>query len=278
VVGFLALMLPSLGADLALRGGLSSGALGEHLLWRITRSDSGYITRDDVARADRLPADAPDTAARRYVVRRAADRTLPQEIFTGLRREQGLSSGEADAVMRSVALEAIMRQPVRYLTSTLRMTVELFVGEEQRLGEISKRDGDARYANPHAKQRTWFEERILHLGTPPDPAVQNEFDRAEAITTLYQPDRVRWLVMIGAAGGVVLCIVIAGSRVGLLLVLAIPPMLLANAALAGPEARFRYPIDPLIGVLAAGGLVRLGQLAWRLVERKSGRRPVARGT
>ena len=34
-------------------------------------------------------------------------------------------------------------------------------------------------------------------------------------------------------------------------------MLLANAALAGPEARFRYPLDPLIAVLAFGGLTWL---------------------
>jgi Dolichyl-phosphate-mannose-protein mannosyltransferase len=267
LAGFLALMVPAFVLDLALRGGTSSGALGEHLLWRITRSDSGYITRDDVTRLDRAPADTPSLAARRYVVRRAADRTLPQEIFTGLRREQGLGPGEADAIMRSVALEAIARQPGRYLTSTLRMSVELFVGEEQRLGEISKRDGDARYANPQSKQRTWFEDRILHLGAPADPAVQNEFDRAEAITTLYQPDRFRWLVIPASLAGALFAIMGRPNRLALLLVLAIPPMLLANAALAGPEVRFRYPMDPLIGVLAAGGLVGLCRLVWAMRRR-----------
>ena len=47
-LGFVGTMAPAFVADLALRGGASSGALGEHLLWRITRSDSGYIVRADI--------------------------------------------------------------------------------------------------------------------------------------------------------------------------------------------------------------------------------------
>ena len=42
--------------------------------------------------------------------------------------------------------------------------------------------------------------------------------------------------------------------------------LLANAALAGPEARFRYPLDPLIAVVAFGGLTWLAQSAWTIVR------------
>ncbi|MFN8636835.1 MAG: glycosyltransferase family 39 protein [Chloroflexota bacterium] len=252
VVGFVCALAPGFAADVVLRGGVSSSALGEHLLWRITRSDSGYITRDDLPRGE---ADTPQTAARRYVIRKAVDRTLPQEIFIGLRRDLGLSAGDADAVMRGVALDAIARQPVRYLTSTLRMSVELFFGEDQQLGEVSKKDGDAHYVNPQARQRTWFEDRILHLGEPPSPAVENEFDRAEWLTAVYQPGRAIWLILIGYLLGSLATLVDGRARPGLLLALAVPPMLLANAALAGPEARFRYPLDPMIAVLAAGGLV-----------------------
>lgn len=249
--GFAATMLPATAADLALRGGVSSGALGEHLLWRITRSDSGYITRDDIPRGE---PDSRVAAARRYVIRKAVDRALPQEIFEGLRREQGLAPAEADAVMRSVALEAMSRQAGRYLTSTLRMSIELFFGDDQHLGEVSKRDGEARYINPQARQRTWFEDRVLHLGEPPSDAVQNEFDAAELLISLYQPGRALWLLAIGFVLGAVATVARGRYRPALLLTLALPPMLLANAALAGPEARFRYPLDPLIAVLAFGGL------------------------
>lgn len=264
IVGFVATMAPAFVADLALRGGASSGALGEHLLWRITRSDSGYVTRADI------PPDQPgsaEAAARRYVIRKAVERTLPQEIFTELRREQGLSAAEADAVMRAVALEAIGRQPVRYLTSTMRMSVELFLGEDQRLGEVSKRAGEPGYIDPQSKQRTWFEDRILHLGEPPTQAVENEFDNAEMLTSIYQPGRLLWLIAIGFVVGAALTVFDRRFRPGLLLVLAIPPMLLANAALAGPEARFRYPLDPLIAVVAFGGLVWLARLAWAAARR-----------
>ena len=253
-VGFLAIMLPALLTDLAMRGGVSSGALGEHLLWRITRSDSGYITRGDLPTGE---PSSPREAARRYVIRKSVDRALPQEMFTGLRRELGLSAGDADAVMRAVALEAIARQPARYLTSTVRMSVELFFGEDQRLGEFSKRAGEAGYINPQARQRSWFEDRVLHLGEPPSEAVQNEYDRATLLTSIYQPARVSLLLLAGAIVAGLVSLFSARHRPALLLALALPPMLLANAALAGPEARFRYPLDPLIAVLAIGGLVWL---------------------
>ena len=258
ILGFVGMMVPAFLADLALRGGASSGALGEHLLWRLTRSDSGYIARGDI------PPDqpgAPEATARRYVIRKAVERTLPQEIFTGLRREQGLSAGEADAIMRAVALEAIGRQPLRYLTSTARMSVELFFGEDQHLGEVAKRDGEAGYINPQSKQRTWFEDRILHLGEPPSAAVENELGHAQALTSIYQPGRIVWLISIGFLIGGALAVFSRRYRLALILALAIPPMLFANAALAGPEARFRYPIDPLIAVLAFGGLAWLASTA-----------------
>lgn len=270
ILGFLATMGPAFLVDLVLRGGVSSGALGEHLLWRITRSDSGYIRREDVPPGEPT---SPQGAARRYVLRRAVDRQLPQEIFTGLRRDLGLSAAEADSIMRAIALEAIMRQPVRYVTSTIRMSFELFFGDDQRLGEVSKRAGEAQYINPQARQRTWFEDRVLHLGEPPAPAVENEFDNAERLTSIYQPGRYWWLIGGGFIVGGLLSVVSRRHRLGLLLALAIPPMLLANAALAGPEARFRYPIDPLIAVVAFGGLVWLGQLAWSRAMRL--RRPGA---
>jgi hypothetical protein len=258
VIGFVGVMLPALLTDVMLRGGLSSGALGEHLLWRLIRSDSGYITRADLPPAE---SDSPRSAARRYVIRKAIDRALPQEIFTGLRRELGLSAGDADAVMRAVALEAIGRQPGRYLTSTLRMWGELFFAEDQPLGEVSKKDGEAGYVNPQARQRTWFEDRILHLGEPPAQTVENEFDRAERLTSIYQPARFAWVLLFGAVVAGLVSVFSARHRAALLIALAVPPMLLADAALAGPEARFRYPVDPLIAVLAFGGLSWLASMA-----------------
>ena len=266
-LGLVLVLGPAFLGDLALRGGASSGALGEHLLWRITRSDRGYIGRDDVPREE---PDSPRAAAKRYVVQQAADRRLPQLIYTDVRRDYGLSAGEADAILREVALEAMARQPIRYVTSTVRMAGELFFAEDQRLGDVSKRDGEARYSNPQSKQRDWFEERILHLGEPPSLPVQNEFDRAEALTGVYQPGRFLPLIAVLVVVATVLAAMGRPNRLGLLIALALLPMLLANAALAGPEARFRYPLDPLIGVLAAGGLMGVLALARQAIGARIG--------
>src|SRR6185369_3146998 len=96
-----------------------------------------------------------------------------------------------------------------------------------------------------------------------------EFDTAEMLTSLFQPMRIRWLVVLGYVAGTILAVWGRSSRYGLLLALTIPPMLLADAALAGPEARFRYPIDPLIGVLAAGGLIGTVELLARQCFRRA---------
>src|SRR4051794_7057551 len=118
-------------------------------------------------------------------------------MFLGVRRGLGLSGADADAGMRAIALEPSGRRPVRYLTSTRRMMDELLFGEDHRLGEVSKRAGEAGYINPQARQRSGFEDRILHLGEPPSAAVENEFDNAERLTSLYQPGRIESLLGLG---------------------------------------------------------------------------------
>jgi hypothetical protein len=269
VAGFLVVLAPPLLSDLGRQGGSSTGALGEVLLWRITRSESGYLARSDAPRAE---PESPAEAARRYVVRRAADRTPPQEIYDGLRGEFGLRPSQADALMRDVALEAIARQPARYLWTTARMSIELFFAEDQRLGDISKRDGEARYSNPRSKQRTWFEERIAHLAEPPTEALQNEFERAELLTSIYQPGRYGGPLALLFAAGLVLAALGRPGRLGLLPGATVLLMLVANAALSGPEPRFRYPLDPLIAIVAAGGLVGLAGVVVRAGRPVLGRR------
>jgi hypothetical protein len=274
--GFLLAMVPATSIDAGLRGGPAAGAIGEHLIWRLTRAESGYITRDDAARAANDPQ---MDAARRFVIRRAQDRMLPQEIYHGLRLEFGLSPAEADRLMLSVAIDAIARQPVRYLASTGRMTIDLFLGEDQRLGDVAKRDGEARYSDPQSRQRTWFDDRILHLGEPPAPAVQNEFDRAELLTGVYQPGRVGAGMLVLFLAGTALAALGRPNRLGLLPSVGVVAMLLANAALASAEARFRYPLDPLIAVVSAGGLVGAIGIARAAVARRGAarQRPIAQG-
>lgn len=248
VAGTAIAVLPGLGFSLARQGGSSASATGEVLLWRITRSESGYITRDDVRAA-------PPNTPRARVLERAVERTLPQEIYNDIRARFQLSPAEADAVLREVAVQAILRQPLRYALSTVRMTGELFLADDQRLGDVSKRDGEARYPNYQSKQRSWFEDRTLHLAPPPSASVQAEFDVAERLTGWSQS----WRFMVLAAMLTIAWIGLAATgkvsfdRGAVFVLLGVLGTLVVNAALSGPEARFRYPIDPAIAALAGLG-------------------------
>jgi hypothetical protein len=69
------------------------------------------------------------------------------------------------------------------------------------------------------------------------------------------------LVLLGIVGGA-----LRGQRTVLLVGLVVGSLLLAGAALIGIEWRYRFPLDPLVNTLAAGGLVLLAGLAqagWR---------------
>ena len=72
--------------------------------WTLTNAGvfpAGWEPATDWVATSALPPGHGGSAA--YAV----DRMLPQEIYVGLRRELDLGAAEADAVMRSVALEAI---------------------------------------------------------------------------------------------------------------------------------------------------------------------------
>jgi hypothetical protein len=59
---------------------------------------------------------------------------------------------------------------------------------------------------------------------------------------------------------------------------AVLALLLASAALDGPVERYRYPLDPSIALLAAGGLtVGLKRLWRRLAPRRTDRHCSRRG-
>ena len=94
---------------------------------------------------------------------------------------------------------------------------------------------------------------------------------AEGVTWLFQPYSWRWLlvplVLLGLGWGLVRGP--KGSTV--LLVLTVVALVFPSAALVGYVPRYRYPVDPLLHVLAAGGLVAVLALVRRGRSRLSGR-------
>jgi hypothetical protein len=70
---------------------------------------------------------------------------------------------------------------------------------------------------------------------------------------------------------------LAGRRTVLLIGLLVAGLLVAGAALIGIEYRYRFPLDPLINVLATGGLLTIPTLVragWRRVTPGQADRPI----
>ena len=93
---------------------------------------------------------------------------------------------------------------------------------------------------------------------------------------LFQPARLGPTIPLLALVGVVGLALGIGAReqrpgVAAFLALVVVGLLLAAVALVAPHARYRYPVEPLLGLLAAGGLKTIVSLA----QRASGRSPMA---
>jgi hypothetical protein len=202
-----------------------------------------------VTRTRRSPAHAGSTAE--------AEDGSAFELRQRLIDELAVSEVEAERLMRTIALQAIVRQPGYYLLGTAEMFVTTFVGRPVRL------------------RQDWlpwrniaWEERVQHLLPEPTAVEERSFGAAERLATLYDPARVAPLLALLAVAGA-LAGLRPGRRAALLLGVLVIVVLLAGAALIGIEWRYRFPLDPLINVLAAGGLVTLLGLVPGLARRSA---------
>ena len=217
-----------------------AGGSGEGLAVRTIRYDQTFDFREP-------PGGDPDrlTSRARRIYRGEAEDGSAFELRARLMDELGVSEVEAERLMRTIALQAIVRQPGYYLNGTAGMFVETFVGRPIRL------------------RQDWlpwrniaWEPRVAHLLPVVTPVEDRAFGAAERLVTLYDPARIAPLLAILATVGT-LAGLGRGRRSTLVLGMLVLVLLLAGAALIGIEWRYRYPLDPLIDVLAAGGLVTL---------------------
>jgi hypothetical protein len=147
----------------------------------------------------------------------------------------------------------------------------LLVGEDERLRVhwATRKDGELR--------DSWTDEAdIAHLYSPPSAIQEREYPTAEAVTRIFQPYVWRWLlvplVLLGLGWGLV-----RGPRgPTVLLLLTTLALVFPSAALVGYVPRYRYPADPLLAVLAAGGIVAL--IALVSLARARIQRPGTRST
>jgi 4-amino-4-deoxy-L-arabinose transferase-like glycosyltransferase len=246
---------------LTLRVFSTESVFGQTLVGRTVRHDSFVFI-------DPRPASEADLQSGRQRARELMQDAANRGSFiTPLRRrlmqELGLAELEANQLMRDLAVEAILRQPDYYLLGTARFFVALAVGQRESLRENwqSRRDPDAR--------EEWESHpEIAALLGPPDPVHERQFTQAEQLATLYQPGRFGQLLLALFAVGVLAAAAGHSSwRPALLPACWAIALLAVGVAFVGPVLRYRYPAEPLLAVLAAGGFVVMTSQAWRLCPR-----------
>ncbi|MFN8521717.1 MAG: glycosyltransferase family 39 protein [Chloroflexota bacterium] len=238
------------------RDSAAIGSLGQSLVGRTARHDRGTFAACYGQSADRAGDDNRRRAA--LVLQQAADRgSSGKAINTRLRRELGLTAAEADRLMRDIALEAIRCDVGEYLRGSLQRFVRLASGSTERLTTLRGVSDVAR--------REWEDTDTRHLLPPATTAEDRSAAAAAILVALYQPGYLGPLLPLLA---LVACALAAWSpthRPALLLGLATVALLAVSAALVGNVPRYRYPVDPLIAVLAAGAageiVQHLGHLA-----------------
>jgi 4-amino-4-deoxy-L-arabinose transferase-like glycosyltransferase len=245
-------VLPWMARNQAIQGTFAiAGGSGEGLAVRTIRYDQKFDFREP-------PGGDPDrltSRARRIYRDEAADGSA-FELARRLRDELDISEVEAERLMRTIALQAIMRQPGYYLTGTADMLGKTFVGRPVRL------------------RQDWlpwrniaWEDRVQHLLPQPTAVEERSFGAAEWLASLYDPARVApLLALLGVVG--VLAGTLTGRRTVPLVGVLVGSVLLAGAALIGIEYRYRFPLDPLINILAAGGALAISPLV-RFIWRRS---------
>jgi len=252
--------------NLSEHGTLSAaGGLGRSLIARTIKYDEGYF---DAARAEPAEGDLKGQVrqfirGKRNTIRNSRSVRSTQ---AGLMKEFGLTQAQSDRLMRDAATEAILERPGYYVVGSLTMAGQIAVGKEKEdtLSErvLQRRDKD------------WVEQwetRVEHLVQPTNVFEQGGQAQAQALANIFQPATLGPVLPIVAALGLVAAAI--WCRPALLTGLAGLGILLASAALDGPVPRYRYPLDPLFALFAAGAVTTGVAVASRLARRSRSAAP-----
>jgi 4-amino-4-deoxy-L-arabinose transferase-like glycosyltransferase len=212
---------------------------GRTLIARTASYDRGFLFVDP-----NRPESDPTMARAARIVQQGADRgDSDGTIAQRLRQELDLDPIEVNADMRDLALHAIARQPLYFVEGSLRFGLRIFNGIEIRL-----RDHEAERRDVVWEDRT---RRLLDA-----PRSDDDGRAASQLLRIWQPSTWAPLPLILFGLGLVMSLG-AGRRAGLLVGAVVVFLIVASAALNGPQERYRYPVDPAIAVLMAGGVISL---------------------
>ena len=226
----------------------TEGAFGQSLVGRTVRHDHFVFAGPSIP-----PDPDPRRQRARELMQRATDR--PNPVLTPLRRELmqelALTELQANQLMRDLAVEAILRQPVYFAIGTAGFFVQLAIGWPERLREAWQTRRD-----PEAREEWESHPEIAALLGPPSSIQERQLARAEQLASLFQPGRVGLpLAVLFVVGLVGALLGPASRRPALLPALWAAALILVGVALVGPVLRYRYPAEPFLAAVAAGGAV-----------------------
>lgn len=204
------------------------------------------------------PAEADEKRARaRAIIQKVADQKVrdpgldvaPIGVHRMLTNELNIGAAEADRLMRDVALEAIRRRPLTYVRLTFDDLRMIFTGTTNDLRRHwrSVRPGEER-------------SRLTPLMRAATPEQERGFPLAEGIVNIYQSARLGLVVPLLFLVGLMSSLIRPGWRALQMPGFVVLSLHGLSAVVAGFGPRFHHPPDPLMHVVAFGGVLALCQL------------------
>jgi 4-amino-4-deoxy-L-arabinose transferase-like glycosyltransferase len=249
-------------------GTAAAASTGRFLISRSVKHERNFIFYEKEVGA--YPGEDPKRTKARQIAQEVTDkRPEPGQVFQRIRDNLNLTEAQTDAMLKDIALEAIMRDPWLWVSGTLEMFYELLKGapKEEEVHWHQEVHEQPRVANQ------WG--RFNYLLEAPPPAHMNEAGEGERLASLFRPSRIAWWIVGLGLIGAALSLVVPAYRPALLPFLVAFILIAVSAMLVGDVPRYRYPVDPLMYVLAAGGLTGLVSVILGLVRRRADLAPGA---
>jgi 4-amino-4-deoxy-L-arabinose transferase-like glycosyltransferase len=247
-VGAGLLLLPWMGRNAVVHGQASmSTTLPKSLLARTAKHDHGFRFFNQ-SRADQY-TDRREAQARQIIQSAINQRLSDGEIYDRLGERLRLTDPEVDRLLRDLTTRVIMEKPMYFIQGSAAFSWELLVGDVERLR------ADWKTQNARLTREEW-EDRVVHLLRKVTPYQEAQFPISEALVDIVQPSRLGALLPLLATLGAV----VAASRLGfqgMLPAIVSVILIAAPATLDGPVPRYRYPVDPLITLLAVGSVLAI---------------------
>ncbi|MFN0072326.1 MAG: ArnT family glycosyltransferase [Chloroflexota bacterium] len=246
-------------------GSAETTSTGRFLISRSVKHERNFVFYDE--REAPRPEESPQRLRARKIAQEVTNkRPAPGQVYQRVRDELGLTEPQTDALLRDIALEAILKNPALYLEGTVEMLGELWLGakkDETLRWHLDEHD-QPRVANQWGPLAT-----MLHA---PTPAEIREIPVAERLSQVFRPTWVMRPLALFFIVGALGTLVLRSWRVASWLVLVVAAQLVASTALVGEVPRYRYPVDPFIWVVSGFGLILVANGIIAAVRRFTGMR------